>query len=171
MRYRALWFCFTNDIDWRRRRKADSTKDLAAIALIVIGILLTRTVYSEQVPFAVLSKGLQSNVREKQNLVISSSSAWAKLASTQISVNLETKRAVDFDNEMIVALFMGEQRTAGYGIEVVRIDEDKDDAELKIYFRTTNPPPGSMTAQVLTRPYEIVKLKRIDLPVRFLPIE
>ncbi|HYY58559.1 MAG TPA: protease complex subunit PrcB family protein, partial [Pyrinomonadaceae bacterium] len=56
------------------------------------------------------------------------------------------------DRSAVVAAFLGQRRTGGYGVEITRAA----DGTVRVAEKT--PPKGSMTTQVLTTPYEIVSL-------------
>ena len=72
---------------------------------------------------------------------------------------------VDFDSEMVIALFMGRQSTGGYAIEVdeVRVDERR----ATVYYRERHPDRGAMVTQALTSPYHLVRLPRLSRDIRF----
>ncbi|MGE5306680.1 MAG: protease complex subunit PrcB family protein [Alphaproteobacteria bacterium] len=120
-------------------------------------------------PFVTLAKGSQSGVRERKFVVIKSESDWQALWSTHASLSVPPKKPplVDFQTEMIVAVFAGEKSTGGYSIEITRIQEDTTKHALEFIVHESKPPPGAMVIQALTQPYHIVKLARIELPVTF----
>ena len=116
-----------------------------------------------------LGKGSQSGVRERKFVVIKSESDWKALWNSHASVSVPPKERllVDFQTEMIVAVFSGEKSTGGYSIQISRIQEDSTKHALEVIVHESKPPPGAMVIQALTQPYHIVKLTRIDLPVTF----
>ncbi|MFN3476701.1 MAG: protease complex subunit PrcB family protein, partial [Candidatus Methylomirabilales bacterium] len=71
---------------------------------------------------------------------------------------------VDFAQEMAIAVFRGEQPTAGFGLEIQKLEEKG--GNLYLYVQEASPAPGSAVLQVLTQPYHIIKLERKDIPVR-----
>lgn len=119
--------------------------------------------------FATLGKGSQSGVRERKFVVIKNENDWTALWKSHASPSLPPKEPplVDFQTEMIVAVFSGEKPTGGYSIEITRISEDTTKHALEVFVRESKPPPGAMVIQALTQPYHIVKLTRIELPVSF----
>ena len=65
---------------------------------------------------------------------------------------------VDFENEMVIACFSGVKPTNGYYIKITKIEEfDKN-----LYINAEM--GGWGMADVLTYPYQIVRLKKSDLP-------
>jgi hypothetical protein len=125
----------------------------------------TATEYS----FVTLAKGSQSGVRERKLVVIRSESDWQALWNTHASLSVTPKKLplVDFQTEMIIAVFSGEKLTGGYGIEITRIQEESTKHTLEAVVHESKPPPGAMVIQALTQPYHIVKLTRNELPVTF----
>jgi hypothetical protein len=71
--------------------------------------------------------------------------------------------APDFSREVVLLVAMGQQRTAGYAIELARpVALVKGSvAGLQVILRS--PEPGSVTAQVLTSPCLVVKLAKEGL--------
>jgi hypothetical protein len=116
-----------------------------------------------------LGKGSQSGVRERKFVVIKSESDWKALWNSHASLSVPPKKPplVDFQTEMIVAVFSGEKSTGGYSIEITRIEEDSTKHALEVIVHESKPPSGAMVIQALTQPYHIVKLTRIELPVAF----
>jgi hypothetical protein len=63
---------------------------------------------------------------------------------------------VDFATEMVVAVFAGSRPTAGFSIDLVGYREAA--GTLVVIYREAPPPPGGITAQVLTSPYAIATI-------------
>lgn len=73
---------------------------------------------------------------------------------------------VDFEKEMVIAVFMGERPTAGYSIDIVEVVEYAGKLEVQINMR--KPSPGDIVGQVITSPFCIVRVRRVDKDVTFL---
>ena len=124
---------------------------------------------SPDVPFVTVDRGFNSGIRERKLLVIKTEKEWKDLwqAHTAITTPPKSLPAVDFEKEMIVAVFSGEKPSGGHGIEILKIEEDSAKPEVRVTFREMKPPAGGMVTAALTQPYHIVKLKKVDLPVVF----
>lgn len=72
---------------------------------------------------------------------------------------------IDFEKEMVVAIFMGERSSGGYEIEIINII--KTEKQIAIEVEEEEPPPESLRTMVFTQPYHIVVIKRYSLPVVF----
>jgi len=78
---------------------------------------------------------------------------------------------VDWDKEMILAAFMGEKMTGGYGIEITKVvlgkAPDGKEERLVALFRKTAPGAGGMVTMALTYPAHLVVVPRTDAKVQF----
>lgn len=110
-----------------------------------------------------LAQGGNSSVRAERMTVIRDPQAlagvWSELGQAG------DRPEVDFDQEMVLAVFMGERRTGGYRVEVN--DVARDGETLRVSVRMSAPGPNCMTTQALTQPYQIVRLPRVEGPVEF----
>lgn len=110
------------------------------------------------VTYRSVGKGYRSGVRAPMQIVVRSQNEWSALWR-QHAVSDPSSRpapAVDFDKEVIVALFLGEKPTGGYDVQISRAEQTQDG--LTIYYREKTPPPGGMVTQALTQPFHIVRI-------------
>lgn len=121
-----------------------------------------------QVPFTTVDKGFRSGLREGRFIVVVTAKEWRDLWGAHKTRVASVPQApeVDFQEEMVVGVFLGEKRTGGYGIEIKSVELDAG-KQVRVLWAETSPAPGSMVAQALTQPYHIVRLKRQNLPVAF----
>ncbi|HEX8491641.1 MAG TPA: protease complex subunit PrcB family protein [Pyrinomonadaceae bacterium] len=68
-----------------------------------------------------------------------------------------------FKKNIVVAAFLGQRRTGGYGVEIALAENNR------LRVSSTSPPAGSMTTQALTAPFKVVSIP--DLEHRSLTIE
>jgi hypothetical protein len=66
---------------------------------------------------------------------------------------------IDFEQERVIAVFMGRQPTGGYRIGVTSIEEAPD--SLVVNVRATLPGPDCFVTLVETRPYQLVLLPQV----------
>lgn len=83
-------------------------------------------------------------------------SIWAQAHASQLQAP-PTPR-VDFERETLIAIFMGQQSSGGYGVQVERVTEER--GELYLDVRFTEPAAGAITSQALTSPWVIVRVLR-----------
>lgn len=91
-------------------------------------------------------------------------SLWNRAYGNQLTVPPVPR--LDFQRETVVALFVGQQSSGGYGIEVVRAAEEN--GELYVDVRFTAPAPGAITTQALTSPWAMVRVLRGGYEVAWL---
>lgn len=72
-------------------------------------------------------------------------------------------RPLDPAGEMAVVVFLGERRTGGYSVEIVRVRAENQ--KLVVEYRETTPAPGLMVTQALTSPWAVAIVPRSALPV------
>ena len=139
--------------------------------LISLGAcFLTQGVASERVPFVTIDQGFRSGVRERKFLVIKTEPEWKAVWQShgQPLIPVKELPRVDFDKEMIVAVFLGEKPTGGYKVEITAMEEDQGKGQLRVVTREGKPPVGSIATQALTQPYHVVRVKKSDLTTTFI---
>lgn len=112
-----------------------------------------------EAPFVELAHGERSRVTERANYLITSEDELRRLW-TLISDNTMPP-AVDFTRYVVIAVFAGEEPTAGYAIRVSKITDD----DRRIVAVSINAPGIScLAAEVITTPYQVLRVPRTDLP-------
>jgi len=110
------------------------------------------------VTFRSVGKGYRSGVRAPLQVVARSQNEWTALWREHASGDSSSRPppAIDFEKEVVVALFLGERPTGGYDVQISRAEQTNDG--LIIYYREKDPPPGGMVIQALTQPFHIVRI-------------
>jgi len=117
--------------------------------------------------FETIQKGTQSGYTERASLVIKDQAEWEKVWNLHTS-NLDQiphVPEVDFNTDMVIAVFRGEFSTSGYSTEITDITESKDRIDVTV---TETDETKGMVLDVLTYPFHIVKVNKSDLPVNFI---
>jgi PrcB C-terminal len=130
----------------------------AMLWMLIVSVLL-----QGDAPLRVLDKGDQSNVDDARQIVARTAPEWATLWR-QHSPD-RPRPTVDFAREMVAGVFLGSRPSAGFAVDIVSARDEHGD--LVVRYRETIPPPGAITAQVITSAYCIVALPRRDGDVRF----
>lgn len=142
-----------------------------ALALLV----LAGSVASAQsaVPFESLSRGTRGMHGPARSLVIRS-----ELDLRRAGINLPAGASVDFRSEMVLAVYMGPQRSSGYSIEIKGVEREMlprptifppppAQYVLNVDVVQRKPARGSIQASIMTSPYHVVKLARSKDRVEF----
>ncbi len=78
---------------------------------------------------------------------------------------MSCEHLVDFGSEMVLAVFMGRYTSGGYSIDVVSATENE--SSIDVVVKKAKPAKGSFRSTVITHPYHIVKLKKIEKEIKF----
>ena len=122
-----------------------------------------------QQSFETVARSGHSGHDDRKNYAIKDISEWRNLWDI-VNATVFPKPVlpnIDFNNEMIVAVFMGQRNTGGYSIEIVEIIEKANSLEIMIKETSPSLSPGDVVTQAFTQPFHIVKTKRIDKEVLF----
>jgi hypothetical protein len=110
-----------------------------------------------------VARGAQSAVDDARQVTARTQDEWTTIWRTHDFERPAPK--VDFAREMVVGVFMGGRPTGGFSVEIVGAREDG--GALVVQYRETMPGPGAMTAQVLTSPFHLVSVPRVNGDVKF----
>jgi len=154
------------DIDDNTGIKKEDNKTLEANETVTQGSQKTDKI-KPKIGFETVDKGSQLNGVEKGNYVIRTEGEWAQfwqnLHSSETSI--KTLPEVDFNGQMIIAVFMGTQPTGGYGIEIQKTIETGD--EVKIVVKRTAPGAEDIVTMSMSSPYHIVKMQKTEKKLLF----
>lgn len=138
---------------------------LCAIAVLMLALLSACTqsqpmphTADEGQPMMILTEwhGTNSEQEQADFQVIRSEREWERAWE---KVNDESDPPmVDFQQQMVLAAWMGQQRTGGYAIRIREIRETDNGYEAVIVRR--EPGPDQIVTQALTSPYHLVVVPR-----------
>lgn|SRR5689334_14172219 len=103
-----------------------------------------------------IDKGQNSQIDTARQVSAHTADEWTKLWMQHAGAR--PRPSVDFNNEVIAAVFLGSRPTAGYGVEIVRARQAG--VAMLVSYKETRPAPDSVAAQVLTSPYHIVAIPK-----------
>lgn len=115
-----------------------------------------------------ISKGTMSALDQSQEVIARSAADWTALWEKHAGRTSQLP-AVDFSREIVVGVFLGTRPTAGYRVEIVRATTAK--GVLVVEYVEAAPPPGALTAQVLTTPHHLAAVEKHDGEIRFQKVE
>lgn len=110
-----------------------------------------------------VDKGSMSAIDAQRQVILRTPAEFATFWKSH--ANDRKMPDVDFTSNMVVGIFVGSRPTGGYGVEIV--SAQPEGGTLIVKYKETRPGRGSMTAQVLTAPYHLVAIPKVDGPVRF----
>jgi hypothetical protein len=110
-----------------------------------------------------LDRGANSNIDGAQQVVVRTAADWDALWKQHAAG--KPLPAVDFAREMVAAVFLGSRPTGGFGVEMVGAGAKA--GAFVVQYRETKPAPDAITAQVITSPFLLVALTKVDGDVKF----
>ena len=124
--------------------------------------LLFLLLFQPQDPGFTLIEKSQGGPRDAVEKAITDAAAWAAFWKSYRG-DKAVLPAVDFAKEDVILVAWGEKPSAGFTLEVVRVERDK--AETRVLVRRTK--PEGAAASVLTHPSCIVRIPKITGTLRF----
>ena len=110
-----------------------------------------------------VAQGSYSRIEERTETAIRSASEWQAFWKSHGAG--DPPASVDFAKEMVAAVFLGTRPTGGYSVEIASTRREGD--ALIVEYVERRPSADSIVTQALTSPFHIVKLPKVDGPVRF----
>lgn len=140
---------------------------VAPLALTALTAMMALIQAAPPATMRTLDQGTQSSVATAGQQVLRTpaefSTVWVSHARRRVVPR------IDFEREMVVAIFQGSQPSAGYKVEIVSVMAQGGVPVVR--YREQKPGADEMTAQIMTTPYHIVAVPRIDGAPRFERVE
>jgi len=111
----------------------------------------------------ILSRASQGGLAQPQTMIIQDRAQMDQVLMRLRLGHRDPAAKLDFSRQQVVAVFMGQKPSAGYKVEVARV-EDRGD-KLVVVVNRYRPGPDCMTLSVLTYPYVLAAIPRTDKPV------
>lgn len=113
--------------------------------------------------FTTVDRGDRSRIEEPRNVVVRTQAEWAALWKEHAEKGKPP--GVDLTRSTLIGVFLGTRQSAGYAVEIIRIDERG--TGIVVTYREQAPAPDAMVAQMLTAPFHIVRTESRSGPVTF----
>lgn len=151
------------------RRKGLIVSTVSLVTLVAVLVLHTFGVTGtgNRLEFQTISKGYYSGHVSSTYYVINDADEWTYVWTqhTQNMLPQHPAPEVDFSKTTIIAVFMGQFRTGGYGIEVKELIDTGLSVVVKV--EKTHPGEGCIVIFALSQPYHIIKVDKTDKHVIF----
>lgn len=113
--------------------------------------------------FESLIKSDQSSYQEEGLYVINNQEEWDNLG---IVIMEDYIIDIDFEEELVLAVFMGMKPSGGYSVEIIEVVEKENIIE--VMYAETMPSEDDMVSMAITYPEHIIKIEKIDKPIEFI---
>src|SRR5689334_14307711 len=114
--------------------------------------LATVTMAAQTLSFTNIAKGDASGQQLAKQVTVRTAAEWKALWKDHAPT--EKMPAVDFAKDMVVGIFLGTKPSAGHEVEIVGVRPEGKD--LVVEYVQKQPPPGTLSAQILTEPFHLV---------------
>lgn len=115
--------------------------------------------------------GSGSEGLSKANMVIHNQTEWkeliAKMNATNETVKKDQMNAVDFDNQMVIALIDQQRTKGGHSIKISGVENKKESVVVNIQ----KSQPEGMTTMVMTQPYYLATIPKTKKEIVFEEVE
>jgi len=154
----------------------DAGRGLVGVTLMVAAVLAVAAANAPAlaqtgptVPFVTVALGTASSVHEPAQLVIHDQATWVTLWSRHRGSTKVPVPSVDFNRDMVIAIFADESGTPRQ-LKIRRITREAGQLEVWYTLAVLRPlPEGEGASRVV--PFHIVRLARSTLPVRFVRVK
>jgi hypothetical protein len=136
------------------------------MAMVLIHAAVLFLLFSAQtgmVEFTAIGQGGNSQIEESREVVVRTAGEWSTLCKQHAGA--ARLPPVDFTRSFAIAVFLGSRPTAGYRVEITRVEKQED--ALVVTYRELKPGADDMVAQMLTTPFHIVQTASHRGPVKF----
>ena len=120
---------------------------------------------SKSLDFETIEKDFYSGMETSQNVIVSNINDWEDLWNQTVTWTPDERPFVNFNESMVIAVFMGEQNSGGFEIEILELKEADDVIEVVSKF--TIPEGGSGVTTALTQPFHMIKINKTDKNIIF----
>ena len=110
-----------------------------------------------------LDRGTHSDIDAARQVVVRTAADWGALWKQHAADR--PMPAVDFAKEAVAAVFLGTRPTGGFGIELVGAGEKA--GAFVLQYRETKPGADAIAAQIITSPFLLVAMPKVDGDVKF----
>jgi hypothetical protein len=121
----------------------------------------------DAVPFTTLDSGVQSGIEGSRQLSVRAAPAWTSLCAEYAAGR--PCPSVDFTRSTVLAIFLGTRPTAGFRVEIVRVERVAD--AIVVTWRERKPGPDEMAAQMMTTPFLLATIERTAATIRFVQVK
>lgn len=113
--------------------------------------------------FSPIDRGDSTGCRRTGGQVIDDFVEWAALwdEHTAILSRRPPIPDVDFEKETVIAYFVGEKPSSGYGVEITAIELQGDPKNQELVVTIKEYTPARLSSDVITQPYHIVRVPKV----------
>ena len=120
---------------------------------------------NKSVTFETIEKNYYSGVTSFRNVIVNNVNDWEDLWQETVTWTPDDLPSVNFNESMIIAVYMGEQLSGGFNVEILEIKETED--LIVVVTKFTNPDSEQGVILALTQPFHMIKINKTDKEIIF----
>ncbi len=121
--------------------------------------------YTINANFKIIANGQYSNISLTRELVIKNKKDWQRLWEIHSGNQKKKRPRINFDDNMVIAIFAGQQPSGGYALGVSSLKSLDENLTVSVTF--TEPPQNEQVSLALTQPYIFISTAKVDGKVTF----
>jgi len=118
------------------------------------------------VKFKVVAQGIHSNISLVSQLVIKTKADWNRLLKIHAGNNATSLATIDFNDDIVITVFAGQQPSGGYSVGVSKIKKVDDNLYVSLTF--TEPKQGDPVTLATTQPFIFLSTEKVEGKIIFL---
>ena len=118
--------------------------------------------FSEVLPFETLGFGQRMDIESKTEIIVRNDAEWQEILTTMSP--FKAFESVDFE-QVMVAIIAIPVESGGYSITVEVVEQV--DGVLAVAYVISEPGIDCITPPALATPFQVVRMRKLDLEVRF----
>jgi hypothetical protein len=130
---------------------------------LILAALLQGAATTTTATMKSVDKGPMSGIDAARQVTVRSAAEFATLWKSHAADRKMPD--VDFTSNMVVGIFLGSRPTAGFGVEIV--SAQPEGGALVVKYKETRPSRDAISAQVITSPFHLVAVPKVEGAVRF----
>ena len=121
--------------------------------------------YTINANFKIIAQGQYSNISLARELIVKNKKDWRRLWEIHSGNQKQQRPHVNFDDNMVIAIFSGQQPSGGYAVGVSKLKRLDDNLTVSVTFK--EPQQGKSVSLALTQPYIFISTAKVDGKVTF----
>ena len=126
------------------------------------GWALVPAIIQAAIVFATVAQGSNSEIADARQVVVRSAEEWQTLWRGHTT---SAAPRVDFSKSIVIGVFLGTRPSAGYAVQITAVRPATD--AIVVEYRERQPAAGSMTAQMLSSPFQLISIPRDNRKIEF----
>lgn len=139
------------------------------VGFLVVGLLAacsdSDNELNKSVTFETVEKNFYSGVEETRNVIVTNVNEWEALWDETVTWTPDELPFVNFNESVVIAVYMGEQLSGGFNVDILGIRET--DEIIEVVSKFSKPESREGVTLALTQPFHMIKIQKTDKKIVF----